>query len=180
MGFIRRMLPYKSFSTSNVECWSQPLVPRKAASCWSSCLTEGERALPRLSQALLTSHWILGFAASLASYPSHGRHTACLRLRMLKLHVRNALARYIWLLICKRERVCMCACVMCGRRIYSSEFQAGKQCAFLCVNLLRCFSGAISRGNKWFYYGFCSCRSPSHQPKVSAQERTEGEGTSAM
>lgn len=107
-----------------------------------------------MSQILLTSHWILGFAPSLASYKSHGRLKACLRFWMLKLHVKNALARYIWLLICKRECTCMCACVMHGGRIYGSEFQAGKQCEFLWVNLLRCSTGTVSSGNKWFYYVF--------------------------
>lgn len=39
-------------------------------------------------------------------------------------------------------------------RIYDSEFQAGKLCDFLCVNLFRCFTGTVSSGNKWFSYVF--------------------------
>lgn len=106
-----------------------------------------------------------------------GRHKACLRLWMLKLHVRNALARYKWLLIYKRLSMCMCACVMCWGRIYSSGSQAGKQCEFLCVNLLSRFTGTLSSGtNKWFYYVFVLSKSLVIGPKVSTQERMEVEG----
>lgn len=68
------------------------------------------------------------------------------------------------------EYVYVCMCNAWGKDLYGSEFQAGKQCEFLWVNLLRCSTGTVSSGNKWFYYVFVLAKALVICQKLMAKE----------
>lgn len=75
--------------------------------------------------------------------------------------VRNALARYIWLLICKGWSMCICACVTCWRRIYGLELQAEKHWISVHKSTQMLHRNSFQRDQRVIVLCFCSRQSPS-------------------